>query len=293
MKTVIVALLGALAGAGVVAGFYQLYPPGAAEAETLRQELADARFDRDTSLAAEARLRERLAELRNENAALAVAPPVPPPEPVADAEGDEGEESPMAEIMKTFGKAQSDLAFRTLVERMALGGEQLEEFKSVFDAMRKKRQEAYATMFNKGATLEHFAIIDGAMPDVDAWVAANLDEAAQEEYAAYRSEQEQNRIDRKANEELMWLGTIANLDAEQKDAAFEVFASHVAGEPPEALLEMSGPDEFSTYLDDVMGSRVEALTPILDEAQMEIYQQQAQAWRKMAEGMLGEAAAGD
>jgi hypothetical protein len=289
MKTGIAALVGVLAGASAIFGFYQINPPGTEQLSAVEQELKDAVFDRDASQKVETRLRKQVAELRREKqSAVELADttsPVPEtPDPTDEAT--KKEESPMAEVMKSFGKAKSDLAFKTLVARMGLEGAELEAFKASFDAAGVKRQEAFATMFSKGATLEHFALIDGATPDVDAWVAENLDDVQQEDYAAYKGEQEQNRIDRKANEELTMLGSIANLTADQKDAAFDIFAEHVATEPPENLLEMSGPEDFSPYLDQVMTSRIEALTPILDESQLETYKEQSQLWRKMAEGML-------
>ena len=288
MNTGIAALVGALAGAGAIFGFYQINPPGANQLAAVEQELKNAVFDRDASQKVESRLREQVADLRRErntSSDLASITPTPkPPDP--EDETAEKKDSPMAEVMKSFGKAKSDLAFKTLVARMGLEGAELEAFKASFDAAQAKREKAFATMFSKGATLEHFALMDGATPGIDAWVEANLGDEQREEYATYKAEQEQNRIDRKANEELSMLGSIANLSAEQKDAAFDIFAEHVAAEPPENLLEMSGPEEFSPYLDKVMASRVESLAPILDEAQMATYQEQSQLFRKMAEGML-------
>lgn len=291
MKTGTVALFGALAGAGAMFGLYQIHPPGAEERATRQQELADARFDRDAARKVETRLRQQVAELRRATDTKLADTTPPPPRPAAtdhteDTKGENQKKNPVAEAMESFGKAQSDLAFKTLIARLGLEGDQLEAFTAIFDISRDRRQEAFSSMFGDGATLEQFAITGGATPDIDAWVAANLDDEAQDDYAVYKGEQEQNRIDRKANKELGMLGSIANLTAEQKDAAFGVFAEHVAAEPPEALLELSGPEAYSPYLDAVIASRIEALTPILDEEQITSYQEQSQLWRDIGEGML-------
>ncbi len=291
MKIGILTLLGALVGAGVMFGIYRTYPPGADDLAELQQELANAQFDRDASRKVEIRLRQQVTDLRRSAAAqLAATISTPATSAAMDASGNkpkaDGEKSSMSEVMQSIGKAKSELAFRTLVDRLGLEGESLEAFTAVFEAARTQRQEAFTNMFRGGATLEQFAIIGGATPNIDAWVAANLEGDELKNYADYKAQQEQNRIDRKANEELGMLGSIANLSAEQKDAAFAVFAEHVAAEPPEDLLEMSGPEEFSPYLDNVIASRFEALAPILDEEQMTVYQAQSQLWRKMAEDML-------
>lgn len=287
MKTAIAAILGALVGAGALWAIYKQNPPGGDELAEVREQLQIASADLQLSKKSEKRLREIVDELKETATTPAVADASGLPTPLAEDEGDE-EKKPneMAELMKDFGNAKSELAFNTLVKQLGLEGAQLESFKAVFDAVSAKQQAAFGAMFTGKGTLEDFALMEGVTTDIDAWADANLDDEQQEAYAEYKAAQEENRIERKANEELGWLSSVVNLDADQKDAAFQVFAEHQAKEPPEGILEIDSIETFREQWDASRESRVEGLTPVLNEDQLEAYQAGTETLTKMVEGMV-------
>ena len=149
MKTAIAAILGALVGAGALWGIYKQNPPGNDELAAVRQQLEVASADLQQSKKSENRLREIVDELKDSATRPAFTDASGLPTPLAEDEGSEEEKKPneMAELMKDFGNAKSELAFNTLVKQLGLEGGQLESFRAVFDEVSAKQQAAFGAMF--------------------------------------------------------------------------------------------------------------------------------------------------
>jgi hypothetical protein len=291
MKTILGVVVGALVGAALTFAFFKANPPGAEELSTVEKRLSEATFDLTASKKAETRLRQQVAELKtsadrsNQALANAVAGAKPNPEE-EKVETPEASSGNFSDVMEKFGKAQTDLAFRTLVERLGLEGAELEAFTGIFDSMRAKRQAAFGKFMTGGLTLEELALMEGYTPAIDDWVASNLDTDAQSAYSDYLETQEVNRVERKANEELTWLSASINLSPDQKDAAYAIFAEHQARERPQDFLDIDSMDTLDREWQGSMDSRYEALSDVLDESQLEVYQQQSALMGEMFKGFL-------
>lgn len=276
MDKAIAFIVGVAVGAAALFGFYQINPPGASSAAP--DVSANSGSTGDTSSRGTAASGPTTGTGSTLTAISKSSGKKAPPK--------EEQENGFAEAMQDFGKAQADLAFDTLVERLGLEGAELERFEKIFNAMRTRRQAAYGKIMGGGATLEEFALIDGATPSVDTWAQENLSGDTLAEYDSYKTEQVANRIERKANEELMWLNSTANLTPDQKDAAFGVFADHIANEPAEMIMDFQSYEELETNFNDAMASRATALGSVLDERQLENYEKQTGVMLKMMKGMV-------
>ena len=292
MKTILGVVAGAVIGAAITFGYFKANPPGSDALTAAETKLSETRFDLEASKKAENRLREQVAELKrsetraNEELAaqLASARADAPAKDPKLAAGDDG--GSFSGVMEKFGKAQSDLAFKTLVNSLGLEGAELEEFTKIFDEMRAKRQTAFGKFLTGGLTLEELAMMEGYTPAIDDWVAANLDADAQAAYSDYLDSQEVNRIERKANEELTWLSASINLSPDQKDAAYDIFADHQGRERPQDFLDIQTMGELDEAWGESMESRYTALGEVLTEDQLKTYQEQSQLMGEMFKGFL-------
>lgn len=275
MDKAIAFIIGVAVGAAALFGFYQINPPGVSGTPEVSADSgnpSNAASRGTTASGPTTGTGDTLTAISKSSGKK------DPPK--------EEEENGFAEAMQDFGKAQADLAFETLVERLGLEGAELERFEKIFNAMRTRRQAAYGKIMAGGATLEEFTLIDGATPSVDEWAQENLSGDTLAEYDNYKTEQVANRIERKANEELMWLNSTANLTPDQKDAAFGVFADHIANEPAEMIMDFQSYEDLETNFNDAMASRATALGSVLDEKQLANYEKQTGVMLKMMKGMV-------
>jgi hypothetical protein len=293
MKTTLAALVGAACGAAGTFAYFKANPPGSEELATAETKLGEVRFDLDASKKAETRLREQVTELKRSrdeaNAQLAAA--LESNNATAAAGGADANKPGAAggnfsNVMEKFGKAQTDLAFKTLVETLGLEGEQLEAFTDLFEAMSTKRQEAFGKFLTGGLTLEELALIEGYTPELDDWVASNLDTDAQSAYSDYLDTQEVNRIERKANEELTWLTAMINLTPDQKDAAYGIFADHQGRERPQDFLQHTTLEGIDGAWQESMNSRYTALEDVLTPEQLDVYREQSAIMGEMFKGFI-------
>ena len=300
MKTPLAALAGAVLGGAATFAFLNSNSSSTDDdLEETRKQLTEARFDLDASRKVEGRLRDRVAELKNSadeaNRQLLAGADARKDESEADPEKDKRDNggNVFADMMRDFGKAQSDLAFNTLVEKLGLEGAELEAFKAIFEATRAKREAAFGKFATGGLTMEDFAMIEGYSPLIDDWVSSSLDASAQEDYANYKNAQETARVERKANEELTWLSAFASLNDEQKDAAYDIFHKHQTNEKPEDFIKIDSMARFEEEAAKGMNSRFEDLADVLDERQLEAYKKQSEVMMNMFKGMVGQSIGGE
>ena len=299
MKPALAFAGGGVLGAAIAIGIVLLgdrgYKPKFKKLEKDYETLA-TKIDNDATALAESRtetskLRDEVKNLEN---ALSVARDANAAEIAKRDEAKERKsgETPfegLGELFAKMGSAASKFESKKLREVLGLSGAQLGQFELLLEQSGDARKAAFAATMSGKATLEQFARIEGATPELDRF-AETLSPDQQQAYAEYKHQQNQDRIERKANEELMWLQTVAKLDETQKDQAFEIFADQASRERPESLLDMSGGEEFGTYVDEAMDERRGRLGKILDEDQMTAYTEQADLWANMAKAMAAGAA---
>jgi hypothetical protein len=105
-------------------------------------------------------------------------------------------------------------------------------------------------------------------------------------YAEFQAEEKANRIEMKANAELIGLQAAGGLTPEQKDQAFAVLSGFAADEDDVDFESMKDGEAVLGFVDDAIGRRVEAMKPILSGPQMDIYQRQIEMQRQMMSQFL-------
>ncbi len=292
----LVGVAGACLGAAVTFAALRSGPSQTEEIDDLKLRLARAEQGRDAALAdrsSPADLQRKVRDLQDEldraNEALA--------DQLAKGSGGDGPRpgdgpdpvergAAIAEFMESFGEVQGELAFTLLAERLGLEEERLEGFRSLIDDSAARRRDAFGKFFSGDITLAEMALMEGYDPELDAWAAENLDAAGQAEYARYKEEQEVARVERKASEELNMLAATAGLSAEQKDAAYAVFAEHHARETPDQILAIDSYEQFEEGWETAIQSRTDALTEILDPDQLGVYLVQSEMMTKMISSIV-------
>ena len=167
-----------------------------------------------------------------------------------------------------------------LAERLGLDEEQTEAVRAALLARAEKQKEIGKKMFTRKATLEDLIASDEEnFSESDAAIAALLDEGQLESFAEYQHERETKRVESKADEELQSLQDVADLTDEQADQAWRVFADLAIEERPGEVPEGATVEDFGGFLDDAIGKRVDALTPILAPEELDAYRGEAQEFR--------------
>ena len=107
-----------------------------------------------------------------------------------------------------------------------------------------------------------------------------------EDYNAYADDREAKRIEKKSNEDLEGLRGIADLTAEQKDAAYDVFIELNAAEKPGSLPEGTTVEDVNGFIDQAIDNRIERLQPILSETQLGSYRERVNGFRTMIKALI-------
>jgi len=198
------------------------------------------------------------------------------------------------EMMMSLGDNKSKQAVEKEVARLTdLLGLTANQQAIVRDALNKKVAEQKSAglrlITGKASIADLLAADEHNFAALDSALAAALDAGQLEAYAAVQEEREVKRIESKTDKELDDLAGAASLSDEQKDAAWQVLADINTGEKPGAIPEGTTSEEFMELIDGSLAKRVDGLTPILSEEQMQVYQGQTEGFRKMVGALLGHA----
>ena len=117
--------------------------------------------------------------------------------------------------------------------------------------------------------------------DLPASVEAVLTGDQQPAYAAFQAEEKANRIEMKANAELLGLQAAGGLSPEQKDQAFNQLSQLASSEEEVDFDSLKDADAVLGFMDEAIQKRLTAMKPILSEPQMDVYQRQVEMQRQM------------
>ena len=211
-----------------------------------------------------------------------------------DAEGNsEGGKNEVLEAMMDFGAERGRVKVEGLIERLELNESQARRVREAYVGRSQRQQAARLRMMQGKATVAELTASDGDyFIDFDASVEAVLTPEQREEFAAFKDDREGKRIARKADEEVRGLADVANLTAEQRSAAWELFAEINAAEPPEAVPEGTTFEDFEGFLDEALANRMNRLAPILEKEQQNIYEAQLDGFREIMTRLIAAGTAG-
>ena len=204
---------------------------------------------------------------------------------------DDEKKNPLLEFMKAMGDQESKNEVSgevaKLTERLGLNESQREQLSEMLMARTKKQQEAGILMFTGKASLVDLIAADkDNFSEVDAAMADLLSPEQLEDYNAYADDREAQRIEKKTNEDLDGLRSIADLTEQQESEAFDIFVELNAAEKPGRLPEGTTVEEFNGFVDQAIDNRIERLQPILSEQQLGSYRVQTDGFRTMIKALI-------
>lgn len=209
----------------------------------------------------------------------------------SDETSADASEPGVADVLMQMGAAAAEGKVRSRVaslsEALGLTEPQEQEVAAILEETQRKQQEAVRAFLERRATIQMLPLMDGHDPDGEAAIVALLDAPQREAYAAYQAEQESERIEMKANKELMDLQQMLDLSPEQKDLVFDLFTELARNEKPGSIDDSVTVEQFTGFLDESLGVRREAMGEILTPAQATIYGDQLTNFRNLVIGSLG------
>ena len=298
MKTSIAFALGIIAGcAGLLIGQALTRPQNSGDQPPVKERKRLTSKPLDDQLA---EARQRITELEAEAVAarstgadaLASSAEV---EIEGIAEADEPDKTAeFLKMMMSFGDKESQRKIDEEVVRLTeLLGLTENQQGVVRDALNKKVADQKAAgirlMTGKASVADLITSDEHNFSTVDSALGTILDAEQLEAYEGVQEEREVKRIETKTDKELEDLAGATGLSDEQKDAAWEVLADINTEEKPGSLAEGTTTNEFMGLVDGSIEKRLESLTPILSEEQLEIYQGQTEEFRKMVGFFVGQA----
>ena len=291
MKPVLIFMLGLAIGAGVM---FALKPDHAVEArdaqkaergaraqvvaltaevENVRAELGRTEQEVDSMRTALDQSTARAAE-----AAAAAKLTTPAPE----GEKKKKFTDMLKEIGKSQMKSQLDGKVASLKDRLRLTPEQEAKVKELVGQEGEQMVKALERFVDGEGQAGDFAKIARFQKgDLPASVEAILTSEQKPAYAAFEAEEKANRIEMKANAELLGLQSAGGLSPEQKDQAFAQLSQLAMREEEMDLDSLSDSDAVLGFIDDAIQKRLTAMKTILNDSQMEIYQRQVEMQRQM------------
>jgi len=204
---------------------------------------------------------------------------------------DDEKKNPLLEFMKAMGDQESKNEVSgevaKLTERLGLNESQREQLSEMLMARTKKQQEAGILMFTGKASLADLIAADkDNFSEVDAAMADLLLPEQLEDYNAYADDREAQRIEKKTNEDLDGLRSIADLTEQQESEAFDIFVELNAADKPGILPEGTTVEQFNGFIDQAIDKRIERLRPILSEQQLGSYRVQTDGFRTMIKALI-------
>lgn len=249
--------------------------------------------------AAVAAAQAEIAELRLKlEAARAEAARVPEPEPAPAPVAEPEPEPELTENARRFRdmirqvgesqlKSQLQASLARLRERLQLTPEQEEKMRQLSEKTVADMMAALNRLLDgKGepgdfATIARFQF--GTLP-LD--YAAVLEPEQQAEFARFQQEERANRIEMRANAELLALQASGGLSGEQKDQAFSRFSEFAAAEEDTDWSRIQTREQVGEFFEGAIQRRLEAMDDVLTEPQMKIYQQQIDLQRQAIGQMI-------
>jgi hypothetical protein len=296
MKALLTFLLGLGIGAAVVFG---VKPDHAAEAEAAREaervvreragglehQLERARSDlaRAGSEVDSLRLALGEATTRAAEAAASAKLNVPPEDPA--------KRRTFAQMVKQVGmsqvREQVEAKVAAVKERLKLTAAQEARLKALVNADGVEMAKALERFVDGEAAPADFGKLARIQRgDLPAAVESMLTDEQRPRYAQFQAEEKANRIEMKANAELIGLQAAGGLSPEQKDQAFARLSEFAAAEDDVDFESMTDGNAVLGFLDDAIERRVEAMKPILTEPQMEVYRRQVEMQRQLMSQFL-------
>lgn len=196
---------------------------------------------------------------------------------------DEAREVRFREMREMDRKQRQDAKILALTTKLNLTPDQqatiraaLEKGSQERDALREagfaRRQEGTReTEEARRAEMAKLAAVDAAQEQA---ITAGLSAEQLAAYSGYQTEQKQNTIENRANQQLGDLLTRFSLTEDQKDAAFQFFAKQEEeyGFEPDRVAAMGG--DFMSLFEQRQKNALEALKQILTPEQYELYRAQ-------------------
>lgn len=234
----------------------------------------------------EARLKIARAEAGRTSAPSPGARPGPAVKGGAKAKPGDVFGKKFAEMIQQFGKvqirAQVDAKLQQIVERLALTPEQKAKLMALVGADAEALSDAMGSIMGgkapSGDAQNAMALVAGKLP---AEVEASLTPEQKAEYAKFQEEERTNRIETRANAELLGMGAIGGLTQDQKDQAFQKLCEIAEEEDRAALAPDAGTAAPGDAMEKHAARRIEALRGILTEPQMKAYETQVDMQRRM------------
>lgn len=197
-------------------------------------------------------------------------------------------------MMMAFGDKESKRKIDEEVVRLTeILGLTENQQAAVRDALNKKVSDQKAAgvrlMTGKASVADLIASDEHNFASVDSALETVLDAEQLQAYQGVQEEREVKRIETKTDKELEDLAGATGLSDEQKDAAWQVLADINTEEKPGAVPEDTSPEDLLEFVDGSIDKRLEGLTPILTEEQLQVYQGQTLEFRKMVGALLGHA----
>ena len=198
------------------------------------------------------------------------------------------------EMMMAFGEKGGKREIEKEVLRLSgilgLTENQQAVVREALDQKASEKKAAGILLFTGGATVADLMASDEHnFSGFDKAIEAVLDAEQLEAYEGVREEREVKRIETKTDQEIRDLAAAADLDEEQQDAAWKVLADINASEKPGDIPEGTSNEDFIDILDGALTDRIDRLTPILNDEQLDIYKDQIQDFRKMVGAFVGQA----
>jgi hypothetical protein len=242
-----------------------------AEADTLRKELRDAH----SAIEAAAKT------------TVAAAPATPQADAASGSEG----ARQFAEMIKSIGqsqmKAQIEAKVTQLRERLKLTPDQDARLKELVTARTEEMSKALLNMVDgKGEAGDFAKVVRFQRGDLPAEIVNLFTPAQQAEYAQFQQDDRANRIEMRANAELLGLQAAGGLSGEQKDAAFGKLSELAAAEEDINVDALTTPDEIRTFVNDAITNRLDAMRPLLTDPQMQSYESQVEMHRQMMSKLM-------
>ncbi len=263
-----------------------------AEAARLRAEITQ---ERETTAAGEAkaaaersRLEAELAAAHAElDAARVAAAPTAPTTEAADAE----QKRQFQEMVRKVGagqiKGRLEGKLAALKARLHLTPEQEAQLKEKLEGQVEDMLAALDRfMAGQGAPTDFGKLARLQRGELSAEVESLLTPEQRAGYAVFQAEDRANRIEMKANAELIGLQSAGGMTPEQKDLAFARLSELATVEESVDFDAMQDAAAIRAFMDDAVQKRYTALQDILTEPQMEIYRQQVAAQMQMLSQFL-------
>lgn len=228
-------------------------------------------------------LQDALATVQAElDAARVAAAPAAP----ADSPADDEAKKRFNEMVRKVGagqiKGRLEGRLAALKARLNLTPEQEAKLQTLLEGQVEDMSAALDRFMSGQGKPSDFGLLAKLQRgDLDADATSLLTPEQQAGYAAFQLEERANRIEMKANTELIGLQSAGGMSPEQKDQAFSRLSEIATEEEDLDFNILTDAAAIRSFMDNAVQKRYQALQDILTEPQMEIYRQQVEAQMKM------------